>query len=42
MHQERNIIYLWYDKYFLAVSKTVTGVQYYPDGLIRLEYAQVG
>ena len=32
MRQERNIIYLWYDKYFLAVSKTVTGVQYFPDG----------
>jgi peptide/nickel transport system substrate-binding protein len=42
MHQERNIIYLWYDKYYLGVSKTVTGVEYFPDGLIRLEYAQVG
>jgi peptide/nickel transport system substrate-binding protein len=42
MHQERNIIYLWYDKYYLGVSKTVTGVEYFPDGLIRLENAQVG
>ncbi len=42
MHQELNIIYLWYDKYYLGVSKNVTGVQYFPDGLIRLEYAQVG
>ena len=42
MQRELNIIYLWYDKFFLGVSKTVTGVQYFPDGLIRLEYAQVG
>ena len=42
MHQERNIIYLWYDKFFLGLRKNVTGVQYFPDGLIRLEYAQVG
>jgi peptide/nickel transport system substrate-binding protein len=42
MHTERNIIYLWYDKFFLGVSKKVTGVQHFPDALIRLEYAQVG
>lgn len=42
MHQELNIIYLWYDKYFLGVRKNVTGVQYFPDGLVRLEYAQAG
>ena len=42
MQQERNIIYLWYDKYYLGLRKNVTGVQYFPDGLIRLEYAQVG
>jgi peptide/nickel transport system substrate-binding protein len=42
MQQELNVIYLWYDKYYLGVSKTVTGVQYLPDDLIRLEYAQVG
>ena len=42
MQQELNIIYLWYDKYFLGIRKNVTGVQYFPDGLIRLEYAQVG
>ena len=42
MHSERNIIYLWYDKFFLGLRKNVTGVQYFPDGLIRLEYAQVG
>ena len=42
MQQENNIIYLWYDKYFLGLRKNVTGVQYFPDALIRLEYAQVG
>jgi peptide/nickel transport system substrate-binding protein len=42
MHQELNIIYLWYDKFFLGLRKNVTGVQYFPDGLVRLEYAQVG
>jgi peptide/nickel transport system substrate-binding protein len=42
MHQELNIIYLWYDKFYLGVSKNVTGVQYFPDSLVRLEYAQVG
>jgi peptide/nickel transport system substrate-binding protein len=42
MHQERNIIYLWYDKFFLGLRKNVTGVQYFPDSLVRLEYAQVG
>ncbi|MGH3291336.1 MAG: ABC transporter substrate-binding protein [Trebonia sp.] len=42
MQQELNIIYLWDPKYYLGISKTVTGVQYFPDSLIRLEYAQVG
>jgi peptide/nickel transport system substrate-binding protein len=41
MQQELNIIYLWDPKYYLGVSKTVTGVQYLPDALIRLEYASV-
>ena len=41
MQQELNIIYLWDPKYYLGVSKTVTGVQYFPDALIRLEYASV-
>jgi peptide/nickel transport system substrate-binding protein len=41
LHSERNIIYLWYDKYFLGLRKNVTGVQYFPDALVRLEYAQV-
>lgn len=41
MQQELNIIYLWDPKYYLGVSKTVTGVQYFPDALIRLEHASV-
>lgn len=41
MQQELNIIYLWDPKYYLGVSKNVTGVQYFPDALIRLEYASV-
>jgi peptide/nickel transport system substrate-binding protein len=42
MQSDLNIVYLWYDKVFLGLSKDVTGVQYFPDSLIRLEYAQVG
>ena len=42
MHAERNIIYLWDDKFFLGLRKNVTGVGYYPDALIRLANAQVG
>jgi peptide/nickel transport system substrate-binding protein len=42
MHQERNVIYLWYDKLFLGVRKSVTGVGFFPDSLIRLEFAQAG
>ena len=41
MHQELNIIYLWDPTYYLGISKTVTGVQYLPDSLIRLENASV-
>lgn len=41
LHTERNIIYLWDDKFFLGLRKSVSGVQYFPDSLIRLEYAQV-
>jgi peptide/nickel transport system substrate-binding protein len=41
MHQENNIIYLWDPTYYLGISKTVTGVQYLPDSLIRLENASV-
>jgi peptide/nickel transport system substrate-binding protein len=42
MQSDLNIIYLWDDKFYLGLRKNVTGVQYFPDGLIRLEYAQVG
>ena len=42
MHTELNIIYLYYPKVFLGLSKNVTGVQYLPDSLIRLEFAQAG
>ena len=42
MQNERNILYLWYDKLELGLRKNVTGVAFYPDGLIRLENAQVG
>lgn len=42
MQNERNIVYLWYDKLELGLRKNVTGVAFYPDGLIRLENAQVG
>lgn len=41
MHQQLNIIYLWDPTYYLGISKTVTGVQYLPDSLIRLENASV-
>jgi peptide/nickel transport system substrate-binding protein len=41
MHTERNIIYLYDPTYYLGISKTVTGVQYLPDSLIRLENASV-
>jgi peptide/nickel transport system substrate-binding protein len=42
IENERNIIYLWYDKFVLGVRKNVTGVAYYPDALIRLAGARVG
>jgi peptide/nickel transport system substrate-binding protein len=42
MHSELNIIYLYYPKFFLGLSKNVTGVQFLPDSLIRLEFAQAG
>lgn len=42
LESERNIIYLWYDKFFTGLRKNVTGVQYYSDSLIRLENAQLG
>ncbi|HEX7163485.1 MAG TPA: ABC transporter substrate-binding protein [Trebonia sp.] len=42
MHKELNIIYLWYPKFFLGLRKNVSGVQFFPDSLIRLESAQVG
>jgi len=42
IENERNIIYLWYDKYVLGVRKNVTGIAYYPDALIRLAGARVG
>lgn len=42
MHKELNIIYLWYPKFFLGLRKNVSGVQFFPDALIRLESAQVG
>jgi peptide/nickel transport system substrate-binding protein len=42
MQNERNVVYLWYDKLELGLRKNVTGVAFYPDGLIRLENAQVG
>jgi peptide/nickel transport system substrate-binding protein len=41
MHQQLNIIYLWDPTYYLGISKAVTGVQYLPDSLIRLENASV-
>ncbi len=39
---DRAIIYLWYDKNILGLRKNVTGVGYYPDGLVRLVNAQIG
>jgi peptide/nickel transport system substrate-binding protein len=42
MHTELNIIYLYYPKFFLGLSKNVTGVRFLPDSLIRLEFAQAG
>jgi peptide/nickel transport system substrate-binding protein len=42
LENERNIVYLWYDKYELGLRRNVTGVAFYPDGLIRLKTAQAG
>jgi peptide/nickel transport system substrate-binding protein len=42
LHNERNIVYLWYDKYELGLRRNVSGVAFYPDGLIRLKTAQAG
>jgi peptide/nickel transport system substrate-binding protein len=42
LENERNIIYLWYDKFVLGLRKNVTGIGYYPDSLIRLAGARVG
>jgi peptide/nickel transport system substrate-binding protein len=33
------LIYLYHDHYFLGVSKKVTGIQYYGDGLLRFKEA---
>jgi peptide/nickel transport system substrate-binding protein len=41
IQQERNIIYLWYDKLELGLRTNVKGVAFYSDGLIRLRNAQV-
>jgi peptide/nickel transport system substrate-binding protein len=42
MHADRNIVYLWYDKLELGLRKNVSGVAFYPDGLIRLAGARIG
>lgn len=39
MNEERSIIYLYHDKLVLAASKDVVGVEYFGDGLVRLEAA---
>ena len=42
LQSERNVIYLWYDKYDLGLRKNVSGVAFYQDGMIRLKDARVG
>ncbi len=42
LENERNIIYLWYDKNILGLRKNVTGVQFFADGLVRLATASIG
>jgi peptide/nickel transport system substrate-binding protein len=42
LENERNIIYLWDIKYELGLRKNVSGVAFYPDGLIRLKNARAG
>ena len=37
--QHNNIIYLYYPKVVMGYSSSVTGIQYYADGLIRLKSA---
>ena len=37
--QHNNIIYLYYPKMVMGYSSSVTGIQYYADGLIRLKTA---
>lgn len=41
LNEKRSIIYLYHDKYVLGMSKSVSGVQFYGDGLIRLRTAQL-
>lgn len=42
LQADRDVIYLWHDKNILGLRKNLTGVGYYPDGLVRLAQAQIG
>ena len=39
IHRDRPLIYLWHPVNYYGVSKSVTGVQVFGDGLIRAQYA---
>ena len=39
--QHNNIIYLFHPKYLLGVRKNLTGIEYFPDQLIRLKHARL-
>ncbi|HEX5497205.1 MAG TPA: ABC transporter substrate-binding protein [Mycobacteriales bacterium] len=41
LNQERSIIYLYHPSLVLGLRKSVSGVQFYGDGLIRLKTAQI-
>ena len=41
IHRDRPLIYLYHPVNYYGVSKKVTGVQVYGDGLIRAQYAGV-
>jgi hypothetical protein len=39
VHRQRPLIYLWHPVQYDGVSKRVTGVQMFSDGLIRAAFA---
>lgn len=41
LNEKRSILYLYHDKYVLGLRRSVSGVQFFGDGLIRLKTAQL-